>query len=106
MHGSVTAAKELAPLGVLRAAINFGNPVLAQKDPTSGELRGVSVDLANELGTSAKVASRTNLPRSSASSADRCCHLMMLDLISSEAGSHQYNLPSPRELPKSRGDQA
>ena len=41
---------ELAPTGKLRAAINFGNPVLAQKDPASGEPRGVSVDLARELG--------------------------------------------------------
>jgi polar amino acid transport system substrate-binding protein len=41
---------ELAPTGTLRAAINFGNPVLAQKDPVTGEPRGVSVDLARELG--------------------------------------------------------
>jgi polar amino acid transport system substrate-binding protein len=41
---------ELAPTGKLRAAINFGNPVLAQKDPATGEPRGVSVDLARELG--------------------------------------------------------
>ncbi|HTT11075.1 MAG TPA: ABC transporter substrate-binding protein [Burkholderiaceae bacterium] len=41
---------ELAPHGALRAAINFGNPVLAQKDATTGEPRGVSVDLARELG--------------------------------------------------------
>jgi polar amino acid transport system substrate-binding protein len=41
---------ELAPTGKLRAAINFGNPVLAQKDPSSGEPRGVSVDLSRELG--------------------------------------------------------
>jgi polar amino acid transport system substrate-binding protein len=41
---------ELAPTGKLRAAINFGNPVLAQKDPATGEARGVSVDLARELG--------------------------------------------------------
>jgi polar amino acid transport system substrate-binding protein len=41
---------ELAPTGTLRAAINFGNPVLAQKDPATGEPRGVSVDLARELG--------------------------------------------------------
>jgi len=41
-------AQELAPTGRLRAAINLGNPVLAQKD--SGELRGISVDLARELG--------------------------------------------------------
>jgi polar amino acid transport system substrate-binding protein len=41
---------ELAPTGTLRAAINLGNPVLAQKDPVTGEPRGVSVDLARELG--------------------------------------------------------
>ena len=34
--------KELAPNGKLRAAINFGNIVLAQKDPAGGEPRGVS----------------------------------------------------------------
>ena len=42
-------AVELAPTGKLRAAINLGNSVLAQKDPTTGELKGVSVDLAREL---------------------------------------------------------
>src|SRR5215470_9874580 len=40
---------DLAPAGKLRAAINFGNPVLANKDPSTGEARGVSVDLAREL---------------------------------------------------------
>jgi len=43
------AAKELAPSGKLRAAINFGNPVLASKD-AAGRPAGVSVDLALELG--------------------------------------------------------
>lgn len=43
------AVREIAPTGTLRAAINFGNPVLAQKDPSTGEPRGVSVDLAREL---------------------------------------------------------
>jgi polar amino acid transport system substrate-binding protein len=42
--------KALAPTGKLRAAINFGNPVLAQKDPATGEPGGVSVDLTRELG--------------------------------------------------------
>jgi polar amino acid transport system substrate-binding protein len=42
-------AGELAPTGKLRAAINFGNPVLAQRDPAGGEPRGVSADLAREL---------------------------------------------------------
>jgi len=41
--------KELAPNGKLRAAINFGNIVLAQKDPAGGEPRGVSAELAREL---------------------------------------------------------
>lgn len=40
----------LAPGGTLRAAINFGNPVLAQKDPATGAPGGVSVALAKELG--------------------------------------------------------
>jgi polar amino acid transport system substrate-binding protein len=39
----------LAPSGKLRVAINFGNTVLAQKDPATGEPRGISVDLAREL---------------------------------------------------------
>ncbi len=41
---------DLAPAGKVRAAINFGNPVLAQKDAATGEARGVSVDIARELG--------------------------------------------------------
>src|SRR5262249_15343614 len=41
--------KEIAPTGKLRAAINFGNPVLAQKDPATGDARGVTGDLAREL---------------------------------------------------------
>ena len=42
--------RDLAPDGRIRAAINFGNPVLAQKDPQTGRAQGVSVDLAHELG--------------------------------------------------------
>jgi polar amino acid transport system substrate-binding protein len=40
----------LAPSGTLRVAINFGNPVLAQPDPATGVPRGVSAELATELG--------------------------------------------------------
>ena len=40
--------RELAPKGQLRAAINYGNPVLAQRGEDGP--RGVSVDLARELG--------------------------------------------------------
>src|SRR6476619_387208 len=42
------ALKELAPTGKLRAAVNYGNGVLAQKGP-DGEPRGVSADLSREL---------------------------------------------------------
>src|SRR6202044_1480241 len=42
------AVKELAPTAKLRAAINVGNVVLAQRDE-SGGVRGPWVDLAREL---------------------------------------------------------
>jgi polar amino acid transport system substrate-binding protein len=41
---------DLAPTGKLRVGINHGNLVLAQKNPTTGEVKGVAVDLARELG--------------------------------------------------------
>ena len=41
--------REIAPTGRLRAAINYGNAVLASRNQ-AGELSGVSVDIANELG--------------------------------------------------------
>jgi polar amino acid transport system substrate-binding protein len=40
---------EFAPKGVLRAGVNLGNPVIAQKDPAGGAPRGVGPDLAREL---------------------------------------------------------
>ncbi|MDE1182312.1 transporter substrate-binding domain-containing protein [Paraburkholderia sp.] len=42
--------RELAPHGALRAAINLGNSVLAQRQPNEEKLTGVSVDLADALG--------------------------------------------------------
>jgi len=53
---SPAIVKELAPTGKLRAAINFGNPVLAQKDPATGDARGVTGDLARELAKRLGVA--------------------------------------------------
>ena len=46
----VDVAAALAPGGTLRVAINFGNPVLAQRDAATGAPRGVSAELAAELG--------------------------------------------------------
>ncbi len=38
-----------APGGMLRASINLGNPILANKDAATGEPVGVSIDLAREF---------------------------------------------------------
>jgi polar amino acid transport system substrate-binding protein len=45
------AAQAIAPTGRLRASINLGNPVLANRDPATGEVSGVSVDLARALAS-------------------------------------------------------
>lgn len=45
-----------APTGRLRAAINLGNPILAHRDAASGEVGGVSVDLAAEFARQLGVA--------------------------------------------------
>lgn len=47
---SPSLQNQFASGGKLRAGINYGNPVLARRDPASGELTGVAVDLARELG--------------------------------------------------------
>jgi polar amino acid transport system substrate-binding protein len=48
MHSPSEAVHELAPTGTLRVGINLGNVVLAQGTPDAP--RGVTVDLARELG--------------------------------------------------------
>ena len=47
---SPSLRSDLAPTGKLRVGINYGNPVLAKRDPASGDLHGVAVDLGRELG--------------------------------------------------------
>ena len=46
MTASKTLLKAFAPTGKLRASINLGNPILANKNPETGEPFGVSIDLA------------------------------------------------------------
>jgi len=48
-------SNDLAPTGTVRVGINYGNPVLASRDPASGELNGVAVDLAREFGRRAQL---------------------------------------------------
>ena len=40
---------DLAPGGKLRAGVNYGNFILATKDPATGESRGVAIDLLKEI---------------------------------------------------------
>jgi len=53
------AKEELTPHGKLRVGVNLGNFLLVNKDPATGELRGVVPDLAAELarrlGTTAEL---------------------------------------------------
>lgn len=44
------ARSELLPTGKLRVGVNHGNFLLVNKDPASGEARGIVPDLAQELG--------------------------------------------------------
>lgn len=46
---SFSIAQTLCPTGKLRAAINLGNPILANLNPLTLQPFGVSVDLAHEL---------------------------------------------------------
>jgi polar amino acid transport system substrate-binding protein len=46
---SPSLRSEFAPSGTLRVGVNFGNPVIAQKDPAGGAPRGVGPSLAREL---------------------------------------------------------
>ncbi|MGH7364839.1 MAG: restriction endonuclease, partial [Candidatus Rokuibacteriota bacterium] len=47
---SAAVRSDLAPTGKMRVGINHGNLVLAQKNAASGEVKGVAVDMAHELG--------------------------------------------------------
>jgi polar amino acid transport system substrate-binding protein len=46
---STGAREALAPSGKLRVAINTGNPVLAKRDPASGDVTGITMDLGRML---------------------------------------------------------
>jgi polar amino acid transport system substrate-binding protein len=50
----IRVVNDLTAGGTLRAAINVENPVIATKDPASGELRGVAVTLGRELASTLK----------------------------------------------------
>jgi polar amino acid transport system substrate-binding protein len=50
MQTSSELVRAFAPTGVLRASINLGNPILANRDSATGEPVGISIDLARAFG--------------------------------------------------------
>ena len=42
--------QSFAPTGTIRVGINLGNPVLAGTDSATQKLKGVTIDIANEIG--------------------------------------------------------
>ena len=51
-----TLIQSFAPTGRLRASINLGNPILAGRDASTGEAKGVSIDLSTEFAKRLGVA--------------------------------------------------
>jgi polar amino acid transport system substrate-binding protein len=56
MNLPASIVQAFTPTGRLRASINLGNPILAGRDPATGEARGVSVDLARAFAQRLGVA--------------------------------------------------
>jgi polar amino acid transport system substrate-binding protein len=57
-HGAAAQSNIVAPTGTLRAVYLAGNPVQAVQDPQTGDIRGISADLAREMGRRLNVAVR------------------------------------------------
>ncbi len=60
-----------APTGRLRATINIGHPILASRNPQSGAVSGVSVDLAQGWADQLGVPLELIVVETAAASVDR-----------------------------------
>ena len=45
-----TLISSFAPTGTLRVGINLGNPILANENPNTHQLNGITIDIAQEIG--------------------------------------------------------
>ena len=63
--------RSFAPTGRLRATINIGNPILASRNPQSGAVSGVSVDLAQGWADQLGVPLELIVVETAAASVDR-----------------------------------
>ncbi|HEY8612605.1 MAG TPA: ABC transporter substrate-binding protein [Roseomonas sp.] len=88
---------ELTSGGRLRAAINLGNPVLAQRDATTGALGGVSVELARalaeQLGTPVELHPFDTAGAAFAALRDRACDIGFLAIDPARATELDFTAP-------------
>jgi polar amino acid transport system substrate-binding protein len=88
--------QDLAPTGPLRAAINLGNPVLAQRDG-GGTLGGVSVELARalaaELGIAAELHPFDTAGAAFAALRDGACDIGFLAIDPARAEELEFTAP-------------
>jgi polar amino acid transport system substrate-binding protein len=89
--------RELAPTGCVRSTINLGNTVLAQQDPGTGALAGVSVDLARELasrlGIEAELHPFDTAGKAFAALASCTCDIGFLAIDARRANDLDYTAP-------------
>jgi polar amino acid transport system substrate-binding protein len=94
---SPAAIAELAPTGKLRAVINLGNPVLAGKDATTGEARGVSVELSRELakrlGVALEIITVTTAAKSVEAIKSGACDVAYVAIDPARAVDMDYTAP-------------
>lgn len=89
--------RDLAPTGRVRATINLGNPVLAQRDAATGALGGVSVELARELarrlGTEAELSPFDTAGKAFAALASGACDVGFLAVDPARAEALDFTAP-------------
>lgn len=97
---TVEERQALAPTGKLRAAIIQPGPVYAAKDPESGQLKGVAVDLASEmarrLGVPLEVVTYRNAVEILGSAHSNQWDIVFLGILPERAKIVDYSTPYAR----------
>jgi polar amino acid transport system substrate-binding protein len=88
---------ELAPSGVLRAGINYNNPLLARRDSKTGDLSGVAVDLSRQLagnfGVPVELLPYDTAGGMAAAAAQRAWDIAFLAIDPARATTIEYTAP-------------
>jgi polar amino acid transport system substrate-binding protein len=94
---SAALKAEIAPSGTLLAGINYNNPLLAERDAASGELRGVVVDLSRELarriGVPVKLVPYESAGKMSDAAKTRAWDIAYLAIDPARSGDIEFTAP-------------